>query len=378
MRRTTVNGIVLAYNTSWYVWMFRMPLIQALKDRGYRVIVLAPRDEYTERIVACGVEFLPIRLSAKGRNPVQEIMTAAAFFRAYRRLRPAVVLHYTIKPNLYGSLAARALGIPAIDNVTGLGALFDRRSGLRAVVSLLYKVAFRRVERVFFQNPDDFAAFVDGGLVASGRAGLLPGSGVNLQRFAPRPRGAGPFTFLFVGRLLKAKGVEDLIAASRLLARRMNGFRVVLLGKQDDDDPGAADPRILAGASAQGVVELAGSVDDVRPFIAEAACVVLPSYYREGTPRTLLEAAAMGRPLIAADSVGTREPVRDGVNGYLCRPRDPEDLAAKMFGMATLSEQALSAMGMASRRIAEERFDERIVIVKYIEIIDRLVGKASQ
>ena len=372
-----MNRIVLAYNTSWYIWNFRMPLIQALRDRGYKVIVLAPRDEYTDRIVASGTEFRPITLSAKGRNPFQEILTAAAFLRAYRRLRPDVVLHYTIKPNLYGSIAARALGIPAIDNVTGLGTLFDRKGGLRAAVSLLYKAAFNRVERVFFQNPDDLAFFVGSGLVAESRADLLPGSGVDLQQFAPRPRGSGPFTFLFVGRLLKAKGVDDLIAASRILAKRLQGFRVVLLGKRDDEDPGAADPHILELASTEGVVELAGIVDDVRPTIARADCLVLPSYYREGTPRSLLEAAAMGKPLIAADSIGTREPVRDGVNGYLCRPRDPEDLAAKMFGMATLSEQARSAMGASSRRIAEERFDERIVIAKYIEIIDLLVGKAA-
>ncbi len=354
-----------------------MPLIQALRDRGCRVIVLAPRDEYTDRIVASGTEFYPIRLSAKGRNPFREILTAAAFLRAYRRLRPDVVLHYTIKPNLYGSLAARALGIPAIDNVTGLGTIFDRQGVLRVVVSLLYKAAFMRVERIFFQNPDDLAHFIASGLVVEGRVDLLPGSGVDLRRFAPRPRGSGPFTFLFVGRLLKAKGVEDLIAASRILAKRREGLRVVLLGKRDDGDPGAADPRILERAAAEGVVELAGSVNDVRPLVANADCVVLPSYYREGTPRSLLEAAAMGKPLIAADSIGTREPVRDGVNGYLCRPRDPEDLAAKMLAMAALSEQARSAMGAASRRLAEERFDERIVITKYMEIIDRLVGKAS-
>jgi glycosyltransferase involved in cell wall biosynthesis len=371
-----VNRIVLAYNTSWYVWKFRMPLIKALRDRGNEVIVLAPRDEYTDRIVSSGAAFCPIRLSAKGRNPFQEILTAVAFFRAYRKLCPDAVLHYTIKPNLYGSLAARALRIPAIGNVTGLGTLFDRKGGLRAAVSLLYKAAFKRVQRVFFQNRDDLASFVGRGLVAGSRADLLPGSGVDLRRFAPRPRSPGPFTFLFLGRLLKAKGVEDLITASRILAKKLEGFRVVVLGKREEGDPGAANRRILELASAEGVVELAGNADDVRPFIAMADCIVLPSYYREGTPRSLLEAAAMGKPLIAADSIGTREPVRDGVNGYLCRPRDPADLAAKMLGIATLSEDARAAMGAASRRIAEERFDERIVTAKYIEVIDRLVGKA--
>ncbi len=372
-----MNRVVLAYNTSWYVWMFRMPLIRALMDGGYEVLVLAPRDEYTDRITACGCAFHPIGLSAKGKNPFREITTALSFLWSYYRLHPDVVLHYTIKPNLYGSLAARILRIPAIDNVTGLGSFFGRKGALQALIRLLYKIAFRRVERIFFQNPDDLSAFISGGLAAEAQADLLPGSGVDLKRFSPRTRRPGPFTFLFVGRLLKEKGVEDLIAASRVLAGRLSGLRVILLGKRDDADKEAADPRILERASEEGIVELAGIVDDVRPVIADADCMVLPSYYREGIPRSLLEAAAMGKPLIAADSIGTREPVHDGVNGYLCRPRDPEDLAEKMLIMATLPGSARSVMGDASRRIAEERFDERIVISKYMQTIDRLVGKAA-
>ena len=148
----------------------------------------------------------------------------------------------------------------------------------------------------------------------------------------------------------------------------------MLVGKRDDKDPGAADPRLLSDA--EGLVELAGHVEDVRPFIAQADCVVLPSYYREGTPRSLLEAAAMGKPLIAADSIGTREPVRDGVNGFLCRARDPDDLAAKMLAMMEFSGDERLRMGSASRRIAEECFDERVVIRRYVETIDGLVGEA--
>jgi glycosyltransferase involved in cell wall biosynthesis len=354
-----------------------MPLIRALRDRGHEVIVLAPRDEYTDRIVRVGIGYREIRLRARGKNPFQELLTALAFLQAYRKIRPDVVLHYTVKPNLYGSLAARVLRIPSIDNVTGLGALFDRKGLLQAAVRLLYKAALARVERVFFQNPDDREAFIRAGLVEKKRAGLLPGSGVDLDRFAPQPRGGGPFTFLFVGRLLKAKGVEDLIAAARIVRLQRPDVRVVFLGKRADREDGAASPRLLTEAEAEGVVELAGVVEDVRKYIAASDCVVLPSYYHEGTPRSLLEAAAMGKPLIAADSIGTREPVRDGVNGYLCWPHDPEDLASKMLGMIELSEDARARMGGASRRIAEERFDERIVTGKYLEIIEQLVGRAG-
>lgn len=370
--------IVIAYNTSWYVWNFRMPLIAALKERGYGVVVLAPRDEYTQRIVAAGVAHRDIALDAKGKNPFRELAAMAAFRRAYRELRPTAVLHYTIKPNLYGSLAARFLGIPAIDNVTGLGAAFESGGLLELAVRALYRFAFAKVSRVFFQNPDDRALFLNGGLVREGQAELLPGSGVDLERFSPRPRGEGKFTFLYLGRLLKAKGVEDLILAARLARARLPESRVVLLGKRDDDDPGAADPRLLDEAAAEGTVELAGATDDVRPFIAAADCVVLPSYYREGTPRSLLEAAAMGKCLVAADSAGTREPVEEGVNGFLCRPRDPADLAQKMLAVAALSPGRLAEMGAASRRIAVESFDEEIVIGKYLAAVNELSGMHSR
>jgi len=372
--KNVIPRILIAYNTSWYVWMFRMPMIRALRSQGREVVVLAPRDEYTDRILAEGIPCREISLSAKGKNPIQEILTTLAFLRAYRQIRPDVILHYTIKPNLYGSLAARVLRIPVIDNVTGLGAVFEQRGAVQFAVRLLYRAAFARVERVFFQNPDDRDVFIRDGLVRKARAGLLPGSGVDLEKFAPRPRASGVFSFLFIGRLLKAKGVEDLIRAARIIRARRPGTRFVLLGRRDDGDPGAADPGLLDEAAAEGAVELAGNVDDVRPYIAQSDCVVLPSYYREGTPRSLLESAAMGKPLIAADSVGTREPVRDGVNGFLCRPRDPDDLAAKLLAIIDLSESARAKMGAASRRIAEERFDERIVIGRYVEIIDRLVG----
>ncbi len=363
--------IVISYNTCWYVYNFRRPLIRALVAAGYEVTVLAPRDEYTDRLMAEGIAWRDIRMEGKGKNPLREFGTLLALRKAYRELKAELVLQYTIKPNTYGSIAARSLGIPVVNNVTGLGEAFTRGGPMELLAKFLYRVAFSRVARVFFQNPDDRELFLKEKIVRQDQVFLLPGSGVDLERFAPLSRGDGPFTFLQVGRLLKAKGAEDFIAAARMVRSSRPDARFALLGRYDSADPAGVEPALLEAARADGTVEYWGETDDVRPVIAKADCVVLPSYYREGTPRSLLEAAAMGKPLIAADSVGTREPVAEGINGYLCRPRDSRDLADKMLKVLELGAEERAAMGRASRRIMGERFDEKIVLDAYLDAVLR-------
>jgi len=363
--------VVIAYNTSWYVHNFRLPLIRALLQNNYEVIVLAPKDEYTQRVVETGVGFREITVDSKGNNPLRDLATFFAFFRAYSELKPNLVLQYTIKPNLYGSIAARLLGVNVACNVTGLGAAFSKGGLIELIARTLYRIAFAKVERVFFQNPDDMELFLEAGLVEEKKTDLLPGSGVDTERFTPEstPRAAGPFRFLFVGRLLKEKGVEDLIEATALVRASGTAATVSLLGRFDPEDPHTANPALVKAAVDAGHIFLAGETDDVRPYLAAADCVVLPSYYREGTPRSLLEAIAMGKPVIAADSVGTREPVHDSINGFLHTPRDPRDLADRMLIMATLPQDRLRAMGDASRAYALERYREEIVIDRYLALV---------
>jgi glycosyltransferase involved in cell wall biosynthesis len=368
------NQLVIAYNSCWYVYNFRLPLIRALLERGWKVMVLAPRDEYTDRVVDAGVSHHHIAIDARGTNLWRELNTIRRFSAAYRALKPAVTLQYTIKPDIYGSIAARRRGIPVINTVTGLGAMFA--GGLRELLAReLYRFAFSSADLVFFQNADDRNLFIEGRMVTRERTALLPGSGVDTERFAPRPRGDGPFTFLLAARLLKAKGVEDFITAARRVKDRHAEARFVLLGRHDSRDPESADAGVLVQAEADRIVERPGHADDVRPFLAASDCVVLPSYYREGVPRSLLEAASMAKPLIAADSVGTREPVKDGQNGLLCRPRDPMDLASKMESMIAMSLNSRSIMGAASRAYMIERFDERLVVGAYLDAVDRLAKR---
>lgn len=363
-----MKRILIVYNTAYYVYNFRRPLIRRLFALGYEVHVAAPRDDYASRLEAEeGVIFHHTPLDGKGLRPLRDISYCLGLITLYRRLQPRAVLQYTIKPNIYGSIAARIVGTPAIDNVTGLGAAFAKDSLLQWFVRGLYKLAFSRVERVFFQNPDDQALFLRYHLVRQAACGLLPGSGVDTERFAPRPRSGNQpgFTFLLAARLLVEKGVADYANAARIVKAHHPDTRFLLAGDHDPDDTHMIPRSDLDGWLREGLIEWLGRVEDIRDAISRADCVVLPSRYREGVPRSLLEAASMAKPLIASDSVGTREPVVEGVNGFLCRPGDPEDLARAMLMMAGLAGDRRAAMGAASRKKMRDEFEETLVLDAY-------------
>lgn len=370
------NGhAVIASNTCWYAYNFRRSLITALLQAGWKVTVLAPRDPYTERLLGLGASHRHIDVKPKGTNPFLELAAVVKYRKAYRELRPAISLQHTIKPVIYGSIAARSGGVPVVNTITGLGTMFS--GGFKEVlIRVLYRYALSHAELTIFQNEDDRALFVRHGIVPENRTALIPGSGVDTERFAPQPRGSGPFTFLLAARLLRSKGVEVFIEAARQVRFRHPASRFVLVGSHDPSDGEYVDEGLVTKAHADGVVERHDHVDDIRPLLASADCVVLPSFYREGVPRSLLEGASMGKPLIAADSVGTREPVRDGGNGFLCRPRDPADLAAKMETMLSLPPARLAEMGEASRAYMLERFDERLVVSVYMQSIHGLAREA--
>jgi glycosyltransferase involved in cell wall biosynthesis len=365
---------VISINASWNIVNFRRGLIAELQRRGFRVIALAPTDAYSGQFAALGVDYVAIDMDKKGVSPRRDLRLLAAYYRILRRLRPDVFLGYTAKPNVYGSLAAQALGIPVINNVSGLGTAFIRQGLLTRIVSALYRVAFRRSARVFFQNEEDRDLFVDKKLVASGKAGLLPGSGIDVTRFTPVDPTSGPFTFLLIARLLWDKGVREYVEAARHVRAELPETRFQLLGFLDVENRTAVGRRDVEAWVAEGLIEYLGVSDDVRPLIATADCVVLPSY-REGLPRTLLEAAAMGRPMLASDVPGCRQVVRDGVNGYLCKVRDAQSLADAMLKMIRLPPAERERMGIAARRMAESEYDEKIVIARYMEAIEAVLDR---
>lgn len=368
------DTICLSINSAWNIVNFRAGLIRRLQEAGYTVVAIVPGDEAVPRLVAMGVAHVPIAMDAMGSSPLRDARLLLDYWRALRRLRPAAFLGWTVKPNIYGSLAAQALGIPVINNVSGLGTAFIRRTLLTGIVSRLYRLAFRRSATVFFQNDEDRRLFIGQRLVAEGRTALLPGSGIDLTRFAPQPDAGrdpdAPFTFLLVARLLRDKGVVEYVEAARMVRAAGRNARFRLLGFLDVVNRSAITRAEVQGWQAEGAIEYLGHAEDVRPFLHAADCVVLPSY-REGMPRTLLEAAALAKPLLATDVPGCREIARAGENAILCDVADARSLADAMLRMLDLSPAERQALGRRSRRIAEEEFDERIVADRYLAALKR-------
>ena len=280
-----------------------------------------------------------------------------------------MLLTYTPKVNIFSSMAAAWTGVPVVANISGLGTGFIRGGWLTALVKLLYRVALRHPRRVFFQNEEDRSQFVRDGLVSRERTVRLPGSGVDVQRFAPVAKVSdGKFAFLFIGRLLADKGIREYVDAARTVRSEVPEVECRALGLIDRGNPTAVSVDEVRAWEAEGAIRYLGAVDDVIPHLAQADCVVLPSY-REGCPRSLLEAASMGIPLIATDVPGCRQVVEDGVNGYLCRLSDSGDLARKMAMMIRLPDEERNRLGAAGRAKMLRDFDERIVLDHYLNAV---------
>ena len=368
--------IVLSINTSWNIVNFRRNLIVRLQREGYDVVALAPRDAHSDALVAMGVRYFPVDIDSKGLSPVHDLKLAAQYYRILKALRPVAFLGWTIKPNVYGSLAAHALGIPVINNISGLGTAFIKIGLLTRIVRMLYRTALARSSTVFFQDRHDRDLFVAQRLVRAPRTALLPGSGIDLAQFVPETFVPEPVSeaatpvFLMVARLLRDKGVVEFADAARIVRQTRPDVAFELLGFLDVQNRTAIDRDTVEGWEREGCLRYLGEAADVRPYLARATAVVLPSY-REGMPRSLLEAAAMGRPLIATDVPGCTEIARAGQNAFLCAPRDARSLADAMLALLALDADARTAMGRRSREIAEREFDVSVVEARYLDAIAR-------
>jgi len=371
--------IAVSANTSWALTNYRLGLLKALREEGYYVVALVPADGGSASLVDEGIEVRTIPVSAHGTSPIADAKLLAAYVRHLSQLRPAAFLGFTIKPNIYGSLAARVTATPVINNITGLGLVFTSGGMLRMGVSALYRIAFRRSHRVFFQNSESRKLFLSQHMVREEQTALLPGSGIDLDKFVPSTGAASrsaDLTFLLASRLMWSKGVEEYCTAAARIRNDRPGIRFQLLGPLVPESNRDSIPKSELNEWARCGIEYLGSTADIRPFFESADCIVLPSYYPEGVPRALIEAAAMGKLIVTTDTPGCRDVVDCGQTGYLCAPGSVDSLADALLRVADLAPEERAAMGSLARKKAEREFDERYVIDAYLEALNTLVSKS--
>lgn len=370
----THRAVAIIGNQAFSLLNFRGALIEDLVARGHKVYALAPEidQETASALMNLGAEPVSIALSRTGTNPLADVLSIFQLRKVLRGISPSITLSYAAKPAIYGSLAAWLAGVPArFAMIEGLGYVFGagselsfRQNILRRLVVGLFRVSLSKTQKVFFLNNEDVADFTALGVIQYEQAVNVGGIGVDLARWLPSTIVSSPVTFIFIARLLKEKGIVDFVEAARLVKGEEPSVRFVVVGGVDEN-PNSVTSRDVETWVSEGLIEWPGHVE-VSAWLNQASVFVLPSYYREGVPRSTQEAMAMGRPVITTDSVGCRDTVENGRNGYLVPVRDPIALAAAMKRFIDTPELIVT-MGKASREMAEARFDVRKVNAKIIE-----------
>jgi glycosyltransferase involved in cell wall biosynthesis len=362
----------------WYFWSHRLPLARAARDKGYDVVIATRVDECRERIESEGFRLIDIRLRRRSRNPVQEILAIAELVGIYRRERPDLVHHVAVKPVLYGSLAARWTGVPRVLNaLAGMGYLFTSSHRRARLLQSMLEPAFKAAlampgSRVILQNPDDARLLVERELIRREQVALIRGSGVDTRHFSPRPEQEGSPLVVLASRMLWDKGVKEFVEAARILREEGTAARFALVGDGDPDNPASIPASTMKDWDRRGDVEWWGFRGDMPYVFQQAHIVILPSY-REGLPKVLLEAAACGRPIVATDTPGCREIVRDGVNGFLVPVRDSLSLARSVKRLID-SKELRQQMGGEGRRMVLDDFSQESVVRQTMD----LYGEAVQ
>jgi glycosyltransferase involved in cell wall biosynthesis len=364
--------ITICSNTSWYIYNFRAGLIEALQ-RKYRVVLIAPKDEYSDRLKILGCEHYDIEIDNKGTNPINDIKLMYSFYKLYQEIEPDILLIYTIKPNIYGGIVSKLLNIPTLNVIAGLGTVFLNNNLSSKIARRLYKTSFYK-NRVLFENRDDCKEFLNKNLVKEEQVRLIHGSGINTERFKPKQKieSNSDIVFLLIARLIKDKGIIEYIEAIEFIRSKYPKVKFKLLGSYYKGNPSAISEREVNSWVERGVIEYLGYTDAVLDEIEKVDCIVLPSY-REGLSRVLLEASSMSKPIITTDVTGCRDVVDDEVNGYLVPVKDSCSLATAMERMIALSQSERIEMGKRGREKVINEFDEKIVIKEYMNIISSIL-----
>lgn len=357
--------ILIVSNVTAGLVSFRSELIERL-SKEYEVFVLAVDNGRKEKLEILGAKVIPVDMERHGTNPLKEIKIVSNYKKQMKRLNPRIVLTYTIKPNVYAGMAAASLRIPYVANVTGLGPAVENGGLLQKITIPLYRYGLRKAQKVFFQNKPNRDFMIQRKIVKEGQYDLIPGSGVNLEKYLVQPYPHGDTVdFVFISRVVKEKGIDQYLDAAKTITSRHPETRFHICG----DCEGEYEA-LLKELNDNGTIIYHGRIDDIAGMHRQCSCTVHPSYYPEGMSNVLLESCACGRPIITTDRPGCREIVDDNVNGYVVRQRDSQDLIEKIEKFLSLSWEERRQMGLAGRFKVEREFDRNIVIQKYINEIN--------
>ena len=370
------HKIALVANTSWSVYNFRLGLIRALIKSGIKVVVIAPKDGFTANLIAEGIQFEELRLHNYGTNPVLELFTIRQLYKIYRKHKPSLIYHYTIKPNLYGTMAAALCGIPSIMVTTGLGHMFMFKNlFVRWLTRVMYRTAAKFSKQVWFLNDNDRDLFIYKRIVKPEKTKILKSEGIDLEWFKlDRAKDFnGPVNFLYAGRLLWDKGIAELIEVARRIKKVFPEVSFDVLGFINQTNPNSVPYAKILEWQNEGVINYLGETHDVRPYLSKAHCLVFPSY-REGMSRILMEAAAMETPIITTDNVGCRDIVDHNKNGFLFESKDVDGFEKCLKEFIEMESQDKMVFGKLGRKKMLDEFDEKGVIQAYYASINAVLN----
>mgnify|MGYP001545629002 CR=1 FL=1 len=367
--------IAVIENGLFSTYTMRDGLMRFLLNEGYDITILTHTNSFQSQVEKNGLKV--INIGSGNLNPVKVSKYIFNLYKALKKLQPDVCLTFSIRPAIWGNFITRYLNIPTITNITGVGPLFTSKNFAYRIARFIYRSALSKTKKVFFQNFDDMNLFLEKKFVSKNIAERIPGSGVDFQKFAPinfEKKSNGNFIFLFIGRLIKDKGIFEFVEAAKIIRKKYPNVIFNVIGPfwHQNLKSNTITKADLQNWIIEGIIDYQGEKKDVRKFVAEADCIVLPSY-REGTSNILLEAASMERPIITTNTTGCKEIVEDGITGFLCRVKDSNDLAEKMEKMLLLPLEQRNVMGNKGRQKIIKEFDKQIVLNAYLEAIDQIL-----
>ncbi len=367
------NWVGFVSNSAWYIYIHRYDVIRFFIDKGYQVLIVAPEDRKVEAFTDSAITYIPYEFSNKTRNPFASISLYFKLNEIYKKYQPLCVFHYAIKANIFGSFAAKSAGVKCIAIVNGIGYAFTKRNLLFGVVKKLYQQALKIPVEVWFLNNEDGSFFIQHKMVNVKKVHILHGEGINTEHFLPdeyphEQIAEKPFTFIIATRLLYSKGIGTLADAARVLKNQGHQFACILVGVTDPGHPDGISQNQLVDWEKEGLLSIHPFTEDVRPLLAEADCFVLPSYYNEGLPRCLMEAASMRLPIITTYQKGCKEAITNHVTGLFCKTKDPVDLAEKMEMMMEMPKDKLRKMGKNGRLLMQKKFAIERICKEYLRV----------